>query len=224
MKFFNFIRNSISAFFYFIGFFVFGLLLASPKMPNYDEAGNVIEGTHNTVSFVLIISVFVFTPILIGFLIGYKKSLHLLILISLTVLSIIFFASPEFYEIFGQYLNQIITSFSIITLLLIGFQFYQTYNNLVKLDEGIKKNWSDIEIAYKKRVDTITELTENSDKYLDHEKSTLTDVIAARKILSGSDLNYTNHKVELLDNLEKSFGNIMATIEAYPELKGKIPL
>jgi len=55
---------------------------------------------------------------------------------------------------------------------------------------------------------------------LSHEKSTLVDVITARKTLeSGENLNYSTQKIKALDNLEKSFGEILAVVEAYPELK-----
>lgn len=55
---------------------------------------------------------------------------------------------------------------------------------------------------------------------MSHEKSTLVDVITARKTLeSGENLNYSTQKIKALDNLEKSFGEILAVVEAYPELK-----
>ena len=49
-------------------------------------------------------------------------------------------------------------------------------------------------------------------------------VISARKAFSKSNLQQkdNSNKIYLVDNLEKSFGNLLATVEAYPDLNANI--
>ena len=155
---FNLLRNLISTIFYLFGYLFFGILIASPTFEAVDAQGNPTGEEMGVGGFVFIFSIFIFTPILIGFIIGHKKGVHLLVLTCITILMVVFFASPEFYQIFGQNLLQIFISFTIISFLLFGVATYSTYTRLVKLDENIKQDWSNIEIAYTKRVDTVTEL------------------------------------------------------------------
>lgn len=55
-----------------------------------------------------------------------------------------------------------------------------TYNKLVRLDEGVKSQWSQVENTYQRRFDLIPNLVRTVQGAADFEKSTITAVVNAR--------------------------------------------
>src|ERR1700690_2976625 len=64
--------------------------------------------------------------------------------------------------------------------LVLGVYGVGTYNNLVKLDEGVKSQWSDVENVYQRRFDLIPNLVRTVQGAANFEKSTLQAVVEAR--------------------------------------------
>ena len=99
----------------------------------------------------------------------------------------------------------------IIVLIIIG------YNELVKLRNMVKDQWSQIDVLLKRRYDLIPNLVETVKGYAAHEKETLEAVINARNkattTSSVEDSSIANN--ELTGALNKLF----ALTEAYPDLK-----
>jgi LemA protein len=99
----------------------------------------------------------------------------------------------------------------IIVLIIIG------YNQLIKLKNMVKDQWSQIDVLLKRRYDLIPNLVETVKGYASHEKETLEAVINARNKAtttnSVEDTAMANN--ELMGTLNKLF----ALAEAYPELK-----
>ena len=99
----------------------------------------------------------------------------------------------------------------LIVLLCIG------YNQLIRLKNMVKDQWSQIDVLLKRRCDLIPNLIETVKGYATHEKETLEAVINARnKSVTANSINdSTVANSELTNALNKLF----ALSEAYPDLK-----
>ncbi|MDN5086937.1 LemA family protein [Aliarcobacter butzleri] len=112
-------------------------------------------------------------------------------------------------------------------LLAIIYLTVTNYNNIPKLDENVKKKWSQVQNQYKRRADLIPNLVETVKAYANHEKSTLVEVTEARSKVSQITLNEnTLNNPELLQqfenaqsNLTSALSKLMVVVEKYPELK-----
>ncbi len=92
------------------------------------------------------------------------------------------------------------------------------YNRLVRLRNMADKSFASIDAMAKKRYDLIPNLVATVQKYMDHERSTLTDITEMRaKAVSGNLSD--NEKVDLDNKISRAMGNIMVAVENYPDLK-----
>lgn len=94
------------------------------------------------------------------------------------------------------------------------------YNGLVYLKHNISKSWSNIDVLLAQRHDELPKLVETCRQYMQFEKEALERVMAAR---SGANIAREKGDVKgvgAAESLMRSgLGSIMATVEAYPELK-----
>jgi len=109
-------------------------------------------------------------------------------------------------------------------ILLLGGCGCNGYNGLVRGDQGVKTAWSNVETNYQRRTDLYSSVVKTIQGSANFEKTTLTDVIAARA-------SATQVKVDINDpatlqkyqaaqgQLQSAFGRLMAVAEAYPNLK-----
>lgn len=100
------------------------------------------------------------------------------------------------------------------------------YNTMVKLDEQVTSQWAQVENVYQRRSDLIPNLVASVKGAAEFEKTTLTDVIAARARATSVVVDPTNLTPESISQfqaaqgqLSQSLGRLLATVEAYPELK-----
>ncbi len=111
---------------------------------------------------------------------------------------------------------------------LIVFYGIGVYNRLVKLREAAAGSFSQIDVQLERRHDLIPNLVASAKGFMGHERETLEAVIAARasatQIRVEVDGDPTN--LDAMDRLGKSeanlggaLGRLLATAEAYPELK-----
>jgi LemA protein len=104
-----------------------------------------------------------------------------------------------------------------VALLLYGVVIY---NGLVNLKHGIGKAWSNIDVLLKQRHDELPKLIETCRQYMQFERETLEKVMNAR---NGSDRARQSGDVKAVGAAESvirsGLGNILATVEAYPDLK-----
>ncbi|HET8802392.1 MAG TPA: LemA family protein [Marinobacter sp.] len=102
------------------------------------------------------------------------------------------------------------------------------YNRLVSLRNQFRNGFAQIDVQLQRRHDLIPNLVESAKAYLDHEKSTLTQVMEARnnavsaqKDAAGDPGDGT--KIQRLGSAEnlltKALANFYAVAENYPELK-----
>ncbi|NKF22869.1 LemA family protein [Solimonas sp. C16B3] len=94
------------------------------------------------------------------------------------------------------------------------------YNGLVNLKHAIGKAWSNIDVLLKQRHDELPKLVETCRQHMQFERSALEQVMAAR---AGSQQAREAGDIRAVGQAESrlrgGLGSIIATVEAYPELK-----
>ena len=100
------------------------------------------------------------------------------------------------------------------------------YNGLVKQDESVKKAWNNVQTEYQNRSDLVGNLVNTVKGAANFEKSTLTAVVEARAKATSVNINADNLTPEKMaefqaaqGQLSGSLSRLLATIEAYPNLK-----
>ncbi len=113
-------------------------------------------------------------------------------------------------------------------LALIVFAAVGLYNRLVSLRNRFKNAFAQIDVQLKRRYDLIPNLVETAKGYLQHERETLQEVIAARNAAqSASTAAASNpgdpaamHQLAQAEgSLTGVLGRLFALAEAYPDLK-----
>jgi LemA protein len=110
-------------------------------------------------------------------------------------------------------------------IVLLGIFVITTYNSLVKKEERIKQQWSEVQNTYQRRLDLVPNLVNVVKGVSDFEQGALEKIAAARSnALSGrSDEvtadNYNKQRV-LQDTLAAAANRLILVIEKYPSLKG----
>ena len=98
------------------------------------------------------------------------------------------------------------------------------YNGLIGVDQEVKTKWGAVEANYQRRTDLYNQVIKTISASANFEKSTLTEVIAARSRATSVnvDINDSASLVRYQQaqaGLQSSFARLMAVAEAYPDLK-----
>lgn len=101
-----------------------------------------------------------------------------------------------------------------------------TYNGLVKKEEVVKKQWSEVQNTYQRRLDLIPNLVNVVKGISNFEQTTLEKIAEARSnaLRGASNTELTAENVQqqqrLQDTLAATANRLIIQIERYPELKG----
>lgn len=108
---------------------------------------------------------------------------------------------------------------AVVVVLVIGvYAFFQsTYNSLVRLDEGVKASWSQVENQLQRRFDLIPNLVETVKGYAKHEKEVLTEVTNARAKVGQA--GSVPDKISANNELTGALSRLLVVVEKYPDLK-----
>ncbi|RBP99354.1 hypothetical protein CRD59_03890 [Bifidobacterium xylocopae] len=102
------------------------------------------------------------------------------------------------------------------------------YNSMVGLRNRVKNGWSQIDVLLKQRADLIPNLVETVKGYAGHESGTLTAVTQARagavqaaaaSAASNDGSRAVAMRAQAENKLSGALVNLLATAEAYPDLK-----
>lgn len=100
------------------------------------------------------------------------------------------------------------------------------YNTMVSQDENVKAKWAQVENVYQRRADLIPNLVTTVKGAANFEKETLTQVVEARAKATSVVIDPNNLTPEAIAQFQAAQGaltgslsRLMATVEAYPELK-----
>ncbi len=109
-------------------------------------------------------------------------------------------------------------------VLILVFWGCSGYNGLVSSDQDVKKVWSNVETNYQRRTDLYSSIIKTVEASANFEKSTLTAVVEARA--KATSINVDINDPASLEayqkaqaNLQGSFSKLIASFEAYPDLK-----
>ena len=104
----------------------------------------------------------------------------------------------------------------IIPIILIAIWLGHTYNKLVRQNNMVDNQKSQIDIQLKRRFDLIPSLVEVVKGYAKHEKTTLEEVTKARNLFLNTDDTQT--KLEADQQLSTALSRLFAIVESYPQL------
>ena len=98
------------------------------------------------------------------------------------------------------------------------------YNGLIGVDQEVKGKWSNVETNYQRRTDLYNSVIKTISASANFEKSTLTEVIAARAKATSINVNLNDSSSlrqfqQAQAGLQGSFSKLMAVAEAYPDIK-----
>lgn len=102
-------------------------------------------------------------------------------------------------------------------ILLVGGYFMVTYNQLVKLDEGINGAWADVDNQLLRRNDLIPNLVETVKGYATHERELFEHIADARAKLAGA--GTIPDKIKAANELSGFLSRLLMIVENYPQLK-----
>lgn len=111
-------------------------------------------------------------------------------------------------------------------LLILILWMITSYNSLVKKQEKVKLQWSEVQNTYQRRLDLIPNLVNVVKGVSDFEQTTLEKIAEARSRalsgLSNDEVTAENYKnqARLQDSLAAATNRMIILIEKYPTLKG----
>jgi len=101
-----------------------------------------------------------------------------------------------------------------------------SYNKMVKMDEAVTAQWSQVENVYQRRADLIPNLVNTVKGYAAHEQETLEGVIEARSKATAVNINHDKLDAASIqqfqqaqDGLSSALSKLMVVVERYPDLK-----
>lgn len=104
--------------------------------------------------------------------------------------------------------------------------YFGVKNGAIEVNQGVSKEWGNVETAYQRRNDLIGNLVKTVKGAADFEKSTLEAVINARSKATGVTIDPSNITPEQLAQfnqaqagLSSALSRLLVTVERYPELK-----
>ena len=112
----------------------------------------------------------------------------------------------------------------VIVALLILY-FIVTYNSIIKKEEKVKQDWSEMQNNYQRRLDLIPNLVSVVKGVSEFERSVLQQVAEARSRasqgLAGKEVSVENYQQQkqVQDSLAANVNRLIVLIESYPELQ-----
>ena len=113
----------------------------------------------------------------------------------------------------------------IIILVLVILYSTVTYNSIIKKEEKVKQDWSEMQNTYQRRLDLIPNLVSVVKGVSEFEKTVLQQVAEARsnasRVFSPEEITKENFETQkrLQDSLVARVNRMILLIEAYPELR-----
>ncbi len=113
-----------------------------------------------------------------------------------------------------------------VILLILIIWVITSYNSLVKRQEKVKQQWSEVQNTYQRRLDLIPNLVNVVKGVSDFEQTTLQKIAEARSNalagLSNDEITGENYQKQgmLQDSLAAAANRLIVVIEKYPTLKG----
>ena len=117
----------------------------------------------------------------------------------------------------GQRNTLIVIGVVVLALLIPLLYLKGTYNTLVRMDEGVKAAWAQVENQLQRRYDLIPNYVETVKGYAKHEKEVFVRVTEARSKVAGA--GNISEKIAANNQLSSALARLLVVVERYPELK-----
>lgn len=109
-------------------------------------------------------------------------------------------------------------STSLIIFIVVVIVLVLMYNSLISKKNQVENIFASVDTQLKKRYDLIPNLVASVSKYMEHEKSLLTEVTKLRAEANRPNIS-DEHKIALDAKVTSALGSIMVAVENYPDLK-----
>ncbi len=122
----------------------------------------------------------------------------------------------------------IVAAVGILILIVAGLSLAGGYNRLVKLSQGVDSQWAQVQNVYQRRADLIPNLVSTVSGAANFEKSTLTEITAARASVGQVKVDPNsapNDPAKLAEfdraqgQLSSALSRLLVVVERYPDLK-----
>jgi LemA protein len=121
----------------------------------------------------------------------------------------------------GTKIVLIIAAIVVGALLVLGIGLFSyitgTYNAMVRMDEGVKTAWAQVENQLQRRMDLIPNYVEIVKGYAKHEREVFIEVTNARAKVAGSVT--PSQRIESNNQLTAALSRLLVVVERYPNLK-----
>ncbi len=98
--------------------------------------------------------------------------------------------------------------------------FYFLYVSLIKKKNKVKESISGIDVQLKKRYDLIPNLLNMAQKFMEHEKELMTDIVRLRTEAMKKSFNGNPKEIMELNNMiDEKLKDFWLSVENYPDLK-----
>lgn len=105
----------------------------------------------------------------------------------------------------------------LVIILAIFFSIKGMYNSLVRLDEGVKSSWAQVENQLQRRYDLIPNYVETVKGYAKHEREVFLKVTEARSKVGAA--GSIRDKISANNELSSALSRMLLVVERYPDLK-----
>lgn len=103
-------------------------------------------------------------------------------------------------------------------LIIVALWLMGSYNSLVSLNENAKTAQADVEVQYQRRFDLIPNVVNSVEGLFNQERAVFTALAEARSRYTSAPSG-SPEKMAALNQVEGSFGRLLAIIENYPQLR-----
>jgi LemA protein len=105
----------------------------------------------------------------------------------------------------------------LVIIVIIFFSIKGIYNSLVRLDEGVKSSWAQVENQLQRRYDLIPNYVETVKGYATHEREVFLKVTEARSKVGAA--GNIRDKISANNELSSALSRMLLVVERYPDLK-----
>jgi len=113
----------------------------------------------------------------------------------------------------------------VVVLVIVAMAVAGSYNRLVKLEEGVKSAWGQVENVYQRRADLVPNLVETVKGAAAFERDTFTAVTEARARVGQVNIGNVPSGEQMQrfqaaqDGLSSALSRLLVVVEKYPDLK-----
>src|SRR6202140_895952 len=105
----------------------------------------------------------------------------------------------------------------VLAAFLIGGSYVSSRNEMVRKNEAVKSQWSQVDVVLQRRSDLIPNLVETVKGFAAQEQTVFHDIASARSALMGA--KTPEEKIAANGQLDNALGRLLLIVENYPQLK-----